>query len=128
MIFEDMDLIDNVPEDSKQNLSKFIESYIRLNLEPKVLTQYKRKSYFSLYDEYVRLTFDKKLKFQYETGFNIKPDPKKTQNYDDLEKFGGGGSQVVLELKSYTRIHVWLIDLIITLALVIVHPQNMKVQ
>ncbi len=111
-VFENMDLIHTVPEDSKANLCKFIENYIRLNLEPKILTQYSRKAYFSLYDEYARVTFDKNLKFQYEDGFNIKPNPEKTQNYDDLEKFGGGGSQVILELKSYTKIPTWIIDLI----------------
>jgi len=112
MVFEDMNLLKNVPDDSKHNLNQFIENYIRLNLEPKVLTRYKRKAYFSLYDDYARVTFDKNLKFQYETGFNIKPNPDKTQNYDDLDKFGGSGSQVILELKSYTKIPTWLIDLI----------------
>jgi hypothetical protein len=93
------------------NKHLFLNAFQSYNAEPKVLTQYKRKAYFSVYDDYARITFDKELKYMRESEFNIFPDHRLMCNYDHEGQFTEG-TCVVLELKCPTRVPLWFIDLI----------------
>ncbi|HXH74715.1 MAG TPA: polyphosphate polymerase domain-containing protein [Bacteriovoracaceae bacterium] len=93
------------------NRHLFMNAFHSYNVEPKVLTQYKRKAYFSNYDDYARITFDKDLRYQATTEFNIIPNPRLMCNYDNETQFREG-TNVVLELKCPQRVPLWFIDLI----------------
>ena len=82
------------------------------NAEPKILTQYRRKAYFSECEDYARVTFDIELKYMAETGFLLTPDKHEMRACDLVTNFDPGCS-VVLELKCYTtQVPLWMIDLI----------------
>jgi hypothetical protein len=99
------------------NISTFIRLALVYNAEPKVFVQYKRKAYFSICDDYARVTFDKSLRFRLEGDYIIKPDAQSLISCDHPEAFGNSGN-VVLELKCYTTyVPLWMIDLIRTFQL-----------
>lgn len=91
---------------------KFISLMETYRLEPKVLTQYKRKAYLSEIDDYARITFDHSLRYQWEDGWNVKPTESLMCNYDHEEIFDHPDDCVILELKAEKRIPIWMIQLI----------------
>ena len=99
----------DIDEDNKNLFYKLAHIYYA---RPKILTQYKRKAYVSLLDDYGRVTFDKDLRYMKEETFNLVPDENKMCNLDSETIFDPGAS-IVLELKSYsTAFPTWMIDLI----------------
>lgn len=82
------------------------------NASPKILTQYKRKAFISNVDDYARVTFDKALKYQARSAYNLLPGPEAMINYDDSTIFDPGAG-IILELKCYTSsVPLWMLDLI----------------
>lgn len=96
---------------STGNKGLFINAFHSYNVEPKVLTQYKRKAYFSKYDDYARITFDRDLKYAEERDFTTTPNPKLMNNYDS-ETIFADGTCVVLELKCPQLVPLWFLDII----------------
>lgn len=97
---------------SQGAVNEFLYWRYRLNTRPKVLTQYRRKAYISTVDDYARVTFDKDLRFQHETDWNVIPDEDRMQHYDHAGTFKDFQSLVILELKSTTKVPLWMFDLI----------------
>lgn len=93
------------------NKHLFMNALYTYRAEPKVLTQYRRKAYFSKYDDYARITFDKDLRYHEESEFNIFPDPARISHYDDETIFDDDTS-VILELKCPQQVPLWFIDII----------------
>ena len=82
------------------------------NAQPKVLTQYHRLAYFSEFEEYSRVTFDRELKYMVEDLYNVTPDPSLMMPCDFPELIDDG-SNVILEMKCYTsHVPFWMIDCI----------------
>jgi len=99
------------------NISTYIRLALTYNAEPKVFAQYKRKAYFSICDDYARVTFDKSLRYRPENDYIIMPDAESLLPCDHPAVFGNRGN-VVLELKCYTTyVPLWMIDLIRTFQL-----------
>jgi len=95
-----------------KNIDLFRQIAISYGVEPKILTQYKRKAWISDTDDYARVTFDVDLKCMEENSFNVIPDEKRLDNYDNETIFDPGCS-TILELKCYTsNVPSWMIDLI----------------
>lgn len=94
-----------------KNLDLFLRTLDTYGAEPKVLTQYRRKAYFSRYDDYARITFDRDLRFMEEQNFNVLPDEARMDHYDHEEIFHEG-KDVVLELKCPQQVPLWFIDVI----------------
>lgn len=82
------------------------------NANPVILTQYRRKAYLSLIDDYARVTFDRDLRFQFETGYNVHPNDRLMNNYDHLDTFDLQRENFILELKCERRVPFWMLDLI----------------
>lgn len=95
-----------------ENLENFLKKAESLQVEPKILTQYDRLAYFSTIDDYARVTFDRNLKFQMTNEYLVAPETRKMVNYDLAEVFGTRQSSVVLELKSYKKVPIWMLDLV----------------
>ncbi len=91
---------------------RFISLLMTYSLEPKVLTQYRRKAYLSEIDDYARITFDHSLRYQWEDGWNVIPNESMMCNYDHEEIFDHPQDCVILELKAEKRIPIWMVELI----------------
>lgn len=107
------------PEDvdmpSKKNLDSFLSLAQIYNVQPQVLTQYRRRAFLSNVEDYVRITFDIDLKCKEEQSFNLWPNPREMLNYDSSLIFDDGvnsESLAILELKCESRVPLWYLDLI----------------
>lgn len=99
-------------EKELRNLRYFQYLMQAYNAEPKVLTRYRRKAYFSECEDYARVTFDIELKYMQESTFNVIPDKNQMRACDFATNYDPGSS-VILELKCYTsHVPLWMIDLI----------------
>ena len=106
-------------DESNNAIDKNKDLFLRLAasyaIEPKILTQYKRRAFFSVVNEYARVTLDIDLKYQLESKFNLIPGKQMT-HYDNEAIYTKGesnGSCVILELKCpIGQVPVWMIDLI----------------
>jgi len=105
------------PDFKGQNkVSKNVQLFQRLlhsyNATPKVITNYRRKAYFSNYEEYARVTFDIDLKYMEQLDYHLNPVPELMTQYDHEINFDRGAS-VILELKCYTsHVPIWMVDLV----------------
>ncbi len=99
--------------EDKKNLKYFIRKAEELHARPKIFTQYKRLAFFSEFDEYVRITFDRDLKFCKSKKFDVIPGNYEVKNYD-YQAFMKGmpADSVVLEIKTLTSVPRWVIELI----------------
>jgi len=95
----------------------YLHHFLRLayvhNIEPKVFTQYKRKAYASVVDDYARVTFDKDLRFERRSTYDLSPVESSLSHYDNPLNFEED-KNVILELKCTTQVPVWFLDLIRT--------------
>jgi hypothetical protein len=94
------------------HLQHFLTLTRQYGAMPAILTQYRRRAYLSNVDDYVRVTFDRSLRYRPETDYNVKPTEETMLNYDHPETFGYSGVNVVLELKCERKVPVWLVDVI----------------
>lgn len=105
-----------IPEDfeqtSRDNLENFLFMKMVYNVEPVILTQYRRRAYLSTVDDYARITFDRDLRYQETRFWDICPDPRLLSHYDQPDFFEEPGCNVVLELKCEKKIPHWMVDLI----------------
>jgi SPX domain protein involved in polyphosphate accumulation len=111
-ILTDESLLNFISPESKANVADFVQRSATYNVSPVILTQYRRRAFLSSVDSYARVTFDRDLRYQDETEYNVTPNERMLRHYDDPECFGVPMNNVVLELKCEQRIPRWMIDLI----------------
>jgi hypothetical protein len=99
---------------SRKNIEKFLSAVNNYRATPKILTQYRRRAYASVVDEYARVTFDKALRFCREENYNVIPDEARMSHYDNELIFENEGGNVILELKCPPQVPLWMVDLIRT--------------
>lgn len=86
-------------------------------IEPKILTQYKRRAFFSTVDGYARLTMDIDMKYRPESRLTVIPGSDML-NYDNENVYTSNQLNdekacVVLELKcNVGEVPMWMLDLI----------------
>lgn len=97
---------------SDENLQDFLRMKMTYNVGPVILTQYRRKAYISHQDDYARVTFDRRLRYQEVSDWQLKPDESLLCHYDHPDSFEEPGRNVILELKCEKKIPLWFIDLI----------------
>lgn len=97
-----------VNTDYKNTFIRLVQSY---NAAPKVFTQYKRKAYLSVYDDYARVTFDKQLRYTRRDHYDLSPIEEVMSGYD-FETNYNVDSNIILELKCTSRMPMWMLDLI----------------
>jgi SPX domain protein involved in polyphosphate accumulation len=82
------------------------------NAAPVVQTTYRRKAYFSVCDDYARVTFDAGMRYLARTEYNPLP-VEEAFAPTDLEDRFDEGTSVVLELKCQAKnVPIWMVDLI----------------
>lgn len=98
---------------NEKNINFFRRLHYVYGAEPKVLVQYRRKAYFSNYDEYARVTFDIGLRSMEATGSYLPHPVEHLMLPADYENVFDIGTNVILELKCYTAyVPLWMMDLI----------------
>lgn len=111
-ILENDILPEKLDNDSQHNLENFLRVKMTYNVNPVILTQYRRKAYLSHIDHYARVTFDRDLRYQETDQWLVKPSEYELSHYDHPESFDMPEQSVVLELKCEKRIPLWIIQLI----------------
>lgn len=105
------------PAAEQANKNLFLRLAHSYAIEPKILTQYKRRAFFSTVDGYARVTMDLDMKYRPESRLNLVPGSDMT-NYDNeniytTNQFNEDKACVVLELKcNVGEVPMWMLDLI----------------
>ncbi|NLO22956.1 MAG: polyphosphate polymerase domain-containing protein [Fibrobacter sp.] len=93
-------------------LKDFVYKTTLHNAKPRLLTQYKRRAWFGLTEDYSRVTIDTGMRFREENAFDYSVDPKYMHS-TGLPRFFSPGCDAVLELKApASQVPYWMIDLI----------------
>jgi len=96
--------------DSREALDTFVTLQRHTNASPKMLIRYTRLAFHSTIDDYVRVTFDRKMLYQSMRRCSLDPDPRRWGALDDAGSLGTGG--LLMEVKFRNRPPVWIGDLI----------------
>lgn len=100
-----------------RNYDLFLHLTTSIGAKPKYLTQYRRRAFFSLVDDYARVTFDSALRYQLRDFYDLCPYDPEMLGYDHEICMDQEDSSVVLELKSTPQIPIWMSDLVATFGL-----------
>lgn len=99
------------------NKELFLRIATSYAIEPKLLTQYKRRAYFSTVDDYARVTLDVSMKYRVQDDYNLSSDNRMV-SYDNETIYARdmvSEGAVILELKSIIgQVPMWMLDLIST--------------
>lgn len=102
---------ENIWSDESDYKNHFLRLAYVHNASPKIFTQYRRKAYASVVDDYARVTFDRDLRYQRRDTYNMIPDEDKLVHYDNPLKFYDKNN-IILELKCTTQVPKWFMDMI----------------
>jgi hypothetical protein len=93
-----------------------IEDFIRLTrtygARPKMLVQYQRQVFTIRNDPSVRISFDRSLRYQPATTYDLAGGPGNWRAGGESRPFGVPGTQVLFELKFASRIPSWIVALV----------------
>lgn len=114
-IFDEKNIENSDSSDIWADTEDYKTHFLRLaflhNASPKVFTQYRRKAYASVVDDYARVTFDRDLRYQRRETYDLSPMEEGLSHYDNPTKFTQD-SNIILELKCTTQVPKWFLDLI----------------
>jgi hypothetical protein len=88
-----------------------------LRVSPKMLVRYERRAFVSRIDRYVRISFDRRLRYQPWNEYDLAGAPSLWQHNDGVDSLDEPGPRVILELKFMTSAPIWLVDLVRTFGL-----------
>jgi SPX domain protein involved in polyphosphate accumulation len=99
----------------KANKELFLKLALSYAIEPKILTKYKRRAFFSTVDEYARVTMDANMQYRVEHDHIVNSSYDMT-NYDNEVIYTdntNSEANVILELKcNVGEIPYWILDLV----------------
>lgn len=120
-------LLDGIPEvlseinpSNRRAIDNFICHFHRKPLEPCVHVRYEREPYFSVLDDYARVTFDRSLSYQRATELTVIPPHSNWEYLDHAAGQRGHSSDrslVLLELKFTNAVPAWMRQMSHTLGL-----------
>ena len=95
-------------------LNDFLMRTLQYDARPRLLTQYKRRAWFGVTEDYSRVTIDTGMRFREENGFDYTVEQSRMHD-SGLPRYFAPGTDAVLELKCpTTQVPYWMIDLIRT--------------
>ncbi|MEP1741612.1 MAG: polyphosphate polymerase domain-containing protein [Kangiellaceae bacterium] len=104
-------------ESLKERVAKerFIRVATSYDIKPQILTQYKRRAFFSTVDDYARVTMDISMKYRSQSDFNMQTNDAMV-SYDNETIYANNclsDATVILELKcNVGQVPTWMLDLI----------------
>jgi hypothetical protein len=90
--------------------ARLVDAY---SATPKMLVLYERLAFSSVVDDYVRVTFDRRMRCQPARGWNLVGDPRAWRWVDDPASMGTPSSVYLMELKFAVQPPAWLRDLVV---------------
>jgi hypothetical protein len=96
--------------ESREALDTFVTLQRQTNASPKFLVRYTRLAFHSTIDDYVRVTFDRRMLYQPMQRYSLDADPRRWSSIDDARSLGSNG--LLMEVKFRNRPPVWIGDLI----------------
>lgn len=107
--------LDSDSDAEKANKELFLRLAISYAIEPKILTKYQRRAFFSNVDKYVRVTMDTNMQYRLEHEHIVCSSYDMT-NYDNETIYAyntDSDASVILELKcDVAEVPYWILDLI----------------
>lgn len=91
---------------SRMALNDFVQLVRGMRAAPKMLVEYQRQAFVSRIDRYVRISFDRRLRYQPVRCWDLRGQPEAWQSSDE------SGANLILELKFMTSAPIWLQDLV----------------
>lgn len=99
----------------RANKELFLRLAISNAIEPKILTKYQRRAFFSTVDEYVRVTMDANMQYRKQDDYNLASTHGMT-NYDNETVYAvntSSDANVVLEIKcNIGEVPQWVLSLV----------------
>jgi len=99
----------------RANKNLFYRIALSYAIEPKLLTQYRRRAFISTVDDYARVTMDVNMRYRRQNHYDLNPGSGMI-NYDNetiYSKDYTSDTSVILELKSNIgEVPTWMLDLI----------------
>ncbi len=93
-------------------VERFMAIARTLHIKPFTLVRYEREPYFSLLDDYARVTFDTHIRAHKIDTLTFEPDGRCWRALDDVVTQRSARSMVVLELKFTTQVPLWMVNLV----------------
>lgn len=94
----------------------FLRRMAERQVSPRVLVRYTREAYESVVDEYVRVTFDRRIRYQPAEGWDLLGDPRAWVPIDGARE-NQAGAFASIELKCEAAFPRWLHDMVATFEL-----------
>ncbi len=95
----------------ENNYINFFQLTKQLGARPVVLIRYKRRAYQGKNERYSRVTFDRKMCYQPMRRWNIYPEKFHWWSMDTLEDMNRPFAGAILELKTYSDVPLWMVEL-----------------
>ena len=83
-----------------------------IGADPVLLIRYERESYFGMNDRYARLTFDRKVSYRPTREWELWPEGGNWWSIDTQTGLNRPFSGVILELKTFDEVPMWMIELV----------------
>lgn len=107
-----------LPRESAAFHSDFAAVVEAYRAAPRLLVTYERQAFFSDVDDYVRVTFDRRIQCQPMREWRLEGNPRAWRLVDDPAPGGADGSPYVMELKFTIAPPAWLHDMVTSFGLV----------
>lgn len=108
-------IADSDSRKERANKELFLRLAISNAIEPKILTKYQRRAFFSTVDEYVRVTMDANMQYRKQDGYSLVSNHGMT-NYDNETIYAvntASDASVVLEIKcNIGEVPQWVLSLV----------------
>jgi SPX domain protein involved in polyphosphate accumulation len=103
------------PINERMAKERFIRIATSYDIKPQIMTQYKRRAFFSTVDDYARVTMDISMKYRLQSDLNMRSDNNMV-SYDNETIYANNcfsDAMVILELKcNVGQVPTWMLDLI----------------
>lgn len=119
-VLRDLDAVHSLEPKQRQAVDNFLCHYLTRPMLPVVLVRYEREPYFSVVDDYARVTFDRCLSYQPASDLSLVPAHDGWTAIDSAEAQRGvsfAASTVLVELKFTNLAPAWMRRMVQTLDL-----------
>lgn len=106
-----------LPPGARQSLESFLTLQRFLDVRPRILIRYQRQAFRGIYEDYVRVTFDREMCTQPMERYNLTGDARLWQPIDDGRSIGMSG-HLLMELKFRSRPPIWMTDMVCRMGLI----------
>lgn len=97
--------------EEEHNYINYFRLVDQLGAKPVVLLRYKRRAYLGKNERYSRVTFDRQMCYQPQRDWNLFPDNSHWWSMDGISDIRRPYSAAILELKTYSDVPLWMVDM-----------------